>query len=264
MTDKILSSYTNPLKHETTSDIIRRLSTNKKEIREVALSGVDIHSMSDILDLGCGYGFMSGKIASMIAGARILGVDACDENRSAFMNSVKGYDCRAEFENLKIGTELPWNSESFDLVVCSYSLYFFVDVIREIARVLRPDGIFISVTHSQTSFRGLYEATGLSGKDTPLAFLISKFSAENGRDKLAPFFRDIEKIDYANSLYFEAYHMDYLKEYIQFKLPLLESGSDISGGLPGDMERMLERTLSEKGRIIIDKHDAIFRCRRPL
>lgn len=264
MTDKTLSSYKDPLKHATTSDIIRFLSTNKTEIRDIALSGLDLPSMHDILDLGCGYGFMSGRIASMTAGARILGVDACAENRPAFMNSVKGFDCRPEFENLKIGERLPWKSASFDLVVCTYSLYFFVEVIGEIARILRPDGVFLAITHSEISFRGLYEAIGLKEKDTFLAHLISRFSAENGRETLSPFFREIEKTGYANSLHFEARHIDYLREYIQFKLPLLKPDTDISAGLPEDIERMLKRTLSEKGRIIVDKHDAVFRCRGPV
>lgn len=264
MTDNALSSYKDPLKHSTTSDIIRRLSTNRTEIRDIALSGLDMSSMHNILDLGCGYGFMSGKIASMTAGARILGVDACAENRPAFLNSVKGSGCIPEFENMNISEALPWKTGAFDLAVCTYSLYFFIGAAGEIARILRPEGVFIAITHSEISFRGLYEATGLKEQDTPLATLIRKFSAENGREKLAPFFRNIEKIDYANSLYFEPRHIDYLREYIQFKLPLLKPDSDISKGLPDDMERIMWRTLTDKGRIIVDKHDAVFRCRGPL
>jgi SAM-dependent methyltransferase len=261
---KILSPYTDPSKHASTTDIIVRLSTNKKDIRELALSGLDMASISDVLDLGCGYGFMSQMIASAARkGTRITGVDACKENRSAFINSVSQYGCEAVFKDLIIENRLPFKTNRFDLIVCTYSLYFFGGIIGEIARVLRPDGIFVAITHSDKSFKGLYEAAGLKEEEVPLAVLINKFSAENGREMLAPYFMDIEKIEYDNKLHFERSHKNYLIEYIQFKLPLLNPRLDVSVPLPLDMKRKIESSILEKGRVIVEKHDAIFRCRRP-
>lgn len=262
---KALSPYKDPIKHAFTTKLILRLSTNKKDIRELALSGLSVTSISDVLDLGCGYGFMSQMIASTVRkGTRITGVDAREENCEAFINSVSNYGCKAAFKHLIIENRLPFKTSSFDLIVCTYSLYFFVGIIGEIARVLRPDGIFIAITHNNKSFKGLYEAAGLKEEETPLAVLINKFSAENGCKMLAPYFMDIEKIEYDNKLHFEPSHMNYLVEYIQFKLPLLNPKLDISDPLPPDMERKIKSSLLEKGGVIVEKSDAIFRCRRPI
>jgi SAM-dependent methyltransferase len=265
MENKALSSYRDPVKHAFTTNLILRLSTNKKDIRELAISGLNMASINDVLDLGCGYGFMSQMIASAVRkGTRITGVDACEENCAEFINSVSQYGCKAEFKHFMIQNRLPFETNNFDLVVCTFSLYFFVGIIGEIARILRPDGIFITITHSDKSFRGLYEAIGLKDTEVPLVVLIDKFSAENGRRMLAPYFMDIEKIEFDNKLYFEPAHMNYLVEYIQFKLPLLNPGLDLAIPLPPDMERKIKSSMLEKGRVIVEKSDVIFRCRRPV
>ena len=265
MENEALSPYTDPVKHASVTNLILRLSTNKKDIREVALSGLNMDSVSDVLDLGCGYGFMSQMIASHARkDTHITGVDACKENRNEFIKSVSKYGCKAAFTYLKIEDQLPFKTSSFDLIVCTFSLYFFVGTIGEIARVLRPDGFFIAITHSDKSFKGLYEAAGLKESEVPLVALINKFSAENGGKMLAPYFWDIEKIEYENVLNFEPAHKNYLVEYIQFKLPLLDLSLDFSVPLPADIEQKIENSLLEKGRIIVEKSDVIFRCRRPL
>ncbi|MFH0974548.1 MAG: class I SAM-dependent methyltransferase [Spirochaetota bacterium] len=265
MNDKILSPYSDPARHAATTDIIKRLSANKIDIRNVALSRVNMASAHDVLDLGCGFGFMSEMIASMAGkDTRITGVDAREENRQAFIKTVSEHGSVGLFENFTIDKELPYINESFDLIVCTYSLYFFSGIIKEIARVLRQNGTFIAITHSKTSFKGLYEAAGLKEEKSILAGLIKQFSAENGREKLSPYFATIEKLDYSNSLHFESSHVDLLKEYIRFKLPLLREDAGNSGELPADMEQKIENSLSEKGKVIVEKHDAIFRCRGPV
>ena len=57
------------------------------------------------------------------------------------------------------------------MVVCSYSLYFFVDALPEIARVITPRGLLLAITHSETSFVGLLGAAGLARAGSILAIL---------------------------------------------------------------------------------------------
>jgi SAM-dependent methyltransferase len=263
--DPFLSPYIDPSKHAAVADIIRSLSTNKDDIRKVAISGLDMSAVRDVLDLGCGYGFMSEMIASVAEkGTRIIGIDALEENRSVFMSLVSKLGCVPEFLRMELSNRLPWETNSFDLIVCTYSLYFFVDIIGEIARVLRPGGIFIPITHSDKSFIGLYETVGLRKEESLLSALIEKFSAENGMEKLLPFFSKVDKVDYINSLCFDPSQINNLKDYIKFKLPFLKSGYDILNGLPLDMEQEIENAVCKKENIIIEKHDAIFCCKEPI
>ena len=50
-------------------------------------------------------------------------------------------------------------ARSFDLIICSYALYFFAGMIPEISRILKRDGIFITITHSQCDMQELVDIT---------------------------------------------------------------------------------------------------------
>ncbi len=271
MIEKIISTFAKPSRHRASSEIIRRHSTNREDVREVALSNIDLGSVHDVLDLGCGFGFMAEVIAARVApDARFLGIDACSENSSSYLECVKasGRDC--EFSHYQISDTLPWGDRSFDLVLASYSLYFFTDIIPEIVRVLRPGGIFITITHFLDSFSELYRAANLSEKDTPMFKLISRFPAENGEKILTKYFTSVERIDYCNMLNFRKKDLKDLLEYTRFKLPLMALGPDLRDrsstdvNLPPKMERTIKDTLLKEKELNINKCDAVFRCRGPI
>lgn len=96
----------------------------------------------DVLDLGCAGGFMAEALAAK--GARVSGIDpASDAIASARAHAEEvGLDIRYE---VGVGEALPYADDSFDYVVCVDVLEHVESVpktITEIARVLRPGGIF--------------------------------------------------------------------------------------------------------------------------
>lgn len=265
MSSSSLSSYRCPLLHETVSAIIRRRSTNPEDVRESALRGLDLSSAKRILDLGCGFGFMAEALARRVgADAHFTGIDAWASNEQLFVNKVTGAGHRADFVCMEVGSQLPWPDGSFDVVVCCYSLYFFVDVLPEIARVLAPRGVFVTITHSESSAVGQLPAAGFGEAAEALLTLTRRFSAQNGRERLTRWFNDVEQIDYKNSLRFEAEDSDDLFAYLRFKLPFLSPGAEPDDELPERLRRYVRTALSHQGEIIVDKDDAVFRCRGPL
>jgi SAM-dependent methyltransferase len=265
MTGPLLSPFTDPETHSISKDIIFRHSSNKNDVRSVALEGIDFSKVKSILDLGCGFGFMAEKIIEKTTpGTRVSGVDACEQNEKAFLSVFQKAGREAEFLFQEITTTLPFASENFDLAVSSYSLYFFPGIIPDVARMLKKEGTFIVITHSQTSFAGLYEAMGIKREDSEIPGLLRQFSSENGEEKLSACFGDIERIDFPNTLSFHEKHFNDLVIYAGFKLPLLLKECDICSLLPDVYKRKLLYSLSDKKMIVINKNDAIFRCRRPL
>lgn len=93
--------------------------------------------------------------------------------------------------------------------------------------------------------------------------LARRFSAENGRSLLSQWFGEVTQIDYQNSLRFEAEHTDELLAYLRFKLPLLDSNSKPGDDLPEAIVRSARAALSRFGEVVVEKDDAVFRCRRP-
>ncbi len=246
------------------SDIIRRRSSNSTDIRDAALEGVDLSGAKRILDLGCGFGFMAQTLARRVApDALVCGVDAWQDDEAPFLDRISAAGRTGRFSCMEIGATLPFDSRSFDVVVCCFSLYFFVEVLPEVARVLGPDGLLLAVTHSEQHVAGDLPAAGLGDAAVGLVALVRRFSAENGTDRLRRHFGNVERIDYANALTFRVQHMDELIAYLRFKLPFLVPGARPSDGLPANLEHYVRETMAREGQITVRKNDAILRCRRP-
>ncbi len=96
-----------------------------------------------VLDLGCAGGFMAEALADR--GAFVTGIDPAAE-------AIAAARAHAEMRGLNIaydvgvGEDLPYATESYDAVVCVDVLEHVRDldrVMAEVARVLRPGGLFL-------------------------------------------------------------------------------------------------------------------------
>lgn len=96
-----------------------------------------------ILDLGCAGGFMAEAMAAR--GAIVTGIDPA----SAAVEAARRHDHASRLPityDVGVGEALPYAAESFDAVVCVDVLEHVADldkVLSEIARVLRPGGLFL-------------------------------------------------------------------------------------------------------------------------
>jgi SAM-dependent methyltransferase len=264
MLDQALRFFASPAEHAAVSEIIHRRSSNPADVRDAALAGLDLGPARYILDLGCGFGYTTARVLPRVApDARVIGVDACAENRAPFLELVANHGRQAEFHTLTIGTSLPWADRSFDLILASYSLYFFPGAIGDIARVLRADGLFLTIAHSESSFWALYAVAGVDPATTPLLALLRSFSAENGRAQLRRHFEQVEQVDYRNLLRFGPEHAGELWQFVRFKLPLIFPRGELPPRMPPEYRQRLAASGGAASEFRIEKDDAIFRCRKP-
>jgi len=259
-----LDVYVEPAAHETISDIIRRYSTNRADVRHQALQGVDLGGVARLLDVGCGFGFMVDALAGMIPpGAEIVGVDMHSSNREVFLARAGAVAGSARFICRTLDSRLDFPARSFDAVIASYSLYFFPGIIPEVARVMKPDGVFVSLTHSESHFGGLLEAIGLSPQQSELHNVLLEFSAENGAARLAEHFGVVESRPYRNTLVFRSGDLDDYQALLRFKLSSLLPAQNVG---PDQAANLLERALDllvGTGRVTIEKDDTAFICTEP-
>jgi ubiquinone/menaquinone biosynthesis C-methylase UbiE len=97
-----------------------------------------------ILDVGCGTGYLLGRLAARLPQAEVLaGIDAAPA-----MIAVAGAAAADDRLRFMVGTaeRLPWPAESFDLAVSTTSFDHWADQragLAECSRVLAPGGCLV-------------------------------------------------------------------------------------------------------------------------
>lgn len=104
----------------------------------------------DVLDLGCAGGFMAEALDDR--GARVTGIDPA-EGAIAAARAHADANGRDITYDTGVGESLPYADDAFDTVVCVDVLEHVADldrVLSEVARVLRPGGLFLFDTINRT------------------------------------------------------------------------------------------------------------------
>lgn len=253
---------------------IRATSTNRTDIREFTFRDVDLGRCRQVLDLGCSYGYFTRGLAGRLhPGARLVGIDLWQECAEHFVNACRESGYSGEFVLSGEDFCRRFADNSFDLVLCSYALYFFPDAIGDIARILRPAGLFITVTHCVPHMPELVQAVkklleqrlGSQVGALPLEGLFEAFSSANGRQLLSPWFRDITERRYANSLRITRQSLGELISYLSFKRPkfIPEWVNDGEQFLRTDVAEHFREVLAGQDSFLVTKDDTVFICRNP-
>ena len=110
-----------------------------------------------VLDLGCGDGILSKVFRGQ--NANVFAIDG-----SSKMIDIAKANAKNENIDFRVGDiseKLPYEDESFDVVVCNMVLMYcenVFEIITEVSRILKPNGKFIfSVVHP--CFTGEWEST---------------------------------------------------------------------------------------------------------
>lgn len=105
------------------------------------------NTRKSILDVGCGGGFLSNALVQH--GFDVTGVDLSEES----LRVAKAHDISGTIKYMPADAyNLPFADQSFDVVTAMDFLEHVerpADVVKECARVLKPDGIFIYHTFNR-------------------------------------------------------------------------------------------------------------------
>lgn len=117
--------------------------------REALLKATENIRVQRVLDIGCGAG--QEMLPFVARGAKAVGLDVMPEvgqiGREMF--AAEGFGEKVEFIRAG-GHELPFADDAFDVLICRIALMYMNIklVLREMARVFRPGGVFFLKYHA--------------------------------------------------------------------------------------------------------------------
>ncbi|HEX2328055.1 MAG TPA: class I SAM-dependent methyltransferase [Candidatus Angelobacter sp.] len=123
------------------------MEDHHSDITEQTLALMDLQPNDRVLDLGCGTGWASRRMAKVVTGGEVVGIDVADEmlrraeNASQGSNNVKYVWGSAE--------KIPADDNHFSKVLSVESFYYYADqgkALDELRRVMAPNArLFILI-----------------------------------------------------------------------------------------------------------------------
>jgi ubiquinone/menaquinone biosynthesis C-methylase UbiE len=231
------------------SALVGKFSTNRYPwYRWVYEQFEQLSSGSAVLELGCGPGSLWKRNLDRIpAGSTIVLSDFSegmlrDSQRNLGANSSRFSLCQLD------AAVLPFRTACFDAVVANMMFYHVDDrpaALRDIRRVLRPNGCFYATTTTREHTREVNAAATRIlqiRRRTPSA---ERFGLENGFEELQTAFTQVETRRYQNEL--RVTEVDPLIDYFASMEPFISAPPERWSAL----REYFQNSINEHGEIVI-------------
>jgi ubiquinone/menaquinone biosynthesis C-methylase UbiE len=177
--------------------IHERFSTNKEDWHKWLFDHYDIKPGSKILELGCGDGTFWKKNRERFPKGCAITLSDFSAGMLADAQRKIGNFPNVTYQPIDI-QKIPFGDHHFDVVIANHMLYHVPDreqAIKEVRRVLKPEGVFYSSTIGKEHMAGFNEL--LTHFDPTIGFDLTNiqadaFGLENGAEQLNHFFKCVE------------------------------------------------------------------------
>ena len=251
-TNIVSNQYKDTSKLDIRIMIHKKYSSNKMGFAKWIYSNYKFERDMNILELGCGTGEMWKDNLSVLNGAKIILTDFSE----AMVNRTK--ELLNESKNISYNIvnieEIPYEEKRFDAVIANMMLYHVKNIpkaLSEVNRVLKDKGVFYCATYGENTI--LNSVCKLLEMESPKNDWV--FTLQNGYEILSPYFTDVKRLDYIDSL--EITDIDDLIDY-------LDSLNEMHETLNLD-KITLKNKLQEKmikGILSIPKEYGMFICKK--
>ncbi|MDR2623153.1 MAG: class I SAM-dependent methyltransferase [Methanobrevibacter sp.] len=130
------------------SKLLERMNESHEKLAQWGVSHLTVGIDDVILDVGCGGGVNVKRFNEMVPNGKVYGLDYSEVSaeKSSQLNESAIKDGAVEIIQGSV-SKLPFGNDTFNLVTCFETTYFwpnFVEDLKEVNRVLKPKGmIFI-------------------------------------------------------------------------------------------------------------------------
>lgn len=241
--------------------LMDRFSTNRYGWYPWVFDNIKIKNKDKVLEVGCGNGVLWTKnMDNLHKSIEVTLTEICEE----MINEAKlnlGNDSKRFNFIITDLTSLPFDDNSFDVVIANHILFFMKDIdlaLAEISRVVKPNGVVYCSTIGSNHLKELQELM-LSFSSSIRIYedkLSSKFGLENGEKILNRYFNKVEKV-----LYYDKLIVNDTNNILEYIYSIPGNILDIIDSKKKEFEGYIRKTIDNNGEIYITNSLGLFKAK---
>lgn len=254
----IIEQYKNAKNLNDRISLHEKYSTNKQGWFNWLFNQIDFSRVNRLLELGCGNGKLWQENRIDLRNREIFLSDISEGMVEEVRNKLG-----SDFNCIVADAEkIPFKDEYFDSIIANHVLFYLNDLnlgLKEISRVLKPDGILYCSTYGKNHMKEITEIVQNFDSSINLSnhSLYDIFGLENGESILKEYFYNVQRMDYQDSL-----EITESKPLIDYIMSCHGNQNEILGPKLNEFKEYIEELLKNNGKIVVTKQAGLFACEK--
>lgn len=252
----IIEQYKNAKNLNDRISLHEKYSTNKQGWFNWLFNQIDFSRVNRLLELGCGNGKLWQENRIDLRNREIFLSDISEGMVEEVRNKLG-----SDFNCIVADAEkIPFKDKYFDTIIANHVLFYLNDLnlgLKEISRVLRPNGILYCSTYGKNHMIEITEIVQSFDSRINLSnySLYDIFGLENGESILSKYFSNIQRMDYRDSL-----EITESKPLIDYIMSCHGNQNEILGPRLNEFKEYIEELLKNNGKIVVTKQAGLLKC----
>ena len=252
----IIEQYKNAKNLNDRISLHEKYSTNKQGWFNWLFNQIDFSKVNRLLELGSGNGKLWQENSIDLRNREIFLSDISEGMVEEVRNKLG-----SDFNCIVADAEkIPFKDEYFDSIIANHVLFYLNDLnlgLKEISRVLKPNGILYCSTYGKNHMKEITEIVQSFDSRINLSnhSLYDIFGLENGEDILSKYFSNIQRMDYQDSL-----EITESKPLIDYIMSCHGNQNEILGPRLNEFKEYIKELLENNGKIVVTKQAGLFIC----
>ncbi len=254
----IIEQYKNAKNLNDRISLHEKYSTNKQGWFNWLFNQIDFSRVNRLLELGCGNGKLWQENRIDLRNREIFLSDISEGMVEEVRNKLG-----SDFNCIVADAEkIPFKDEYFDSIIANHVLFYLNDLnlgLKEISRVLKPNGILYCSTYGKNHMKEITEIVQNFDSRINLSNhrLYDIFGLENGESILEEYFYNVQRMDYEDSL-----EITESKPLIDYIMSCHGNQNEILGPRLNEFKEYIEKLfLKKNGKIFVTKQAGLFICK---
>lgn len=252
----IIEQYKNAKNLNDRISLHEKYSTNKQGWFNWLFNQIDFSKVNRLLELGCGNGKLWQENRIDLRNREIFLSDISEGMVEEVRNKLG-----SDFNCIVADAEkIPFKDSYFDSIIANHVLFYLNDLnlgLKEISRVLKPNGILYCSTYGKNHMKEITEIVQSFDSRINLSnhSLYDIFGLENGESILKEYFYNVQRMDYQDSL-----EITESKPLIDYIMSCHGNQNEILGPRLNEFKEYIEELLKKNGKIVVTKQAGLFVC----